>query len=339
MKKAYPYLSRHPRLFRAVPDVARSFRPGGRGRSRRSAVESHTILQTIRGGGPLIILIWLAILGTSIVMVTFIIQLFLTLRDEQLAPKALLDSLQATIRAGNYQEAWEICRANKAYVARVLKGALERIGRGKDAVETALIEHGLREAQVLRTKNSYLSVVGVVAPMIGLLGTVIGMMGAFAVLGASGVSDPRALSLRIGEVLMATASGLFIAIPAFIFYYYFRNRSTIVLVNADDKLNYLVEDIPFEELSGIKIGENFDAGAGAPAAGFLAQSFHGIDDELSDLQWHHPAWTKPLSPLRSLSRVGVKPEEWLNGKFIFRAGRSMFERLSLMSTRSFRSPR
>ena len=94
-------------------------------------MESHTILQTITGGGPLILLIWLAILGTSIVMVTFIIQLFLALRDEQLAPKALLESLQATIRAGNYQEAWEICRANKAYIARVLKGALERIGRGK----------------------------------------------------------------------------------------------------------------------------------------------------------------------------------------------------------------
>jgi biopolymer transport protein ExbB len=231
-----------------------------------AAAESHTILETIGGGGPLIILIWVAILATSVIMVTFIIQLFLTLRDEQLAPKALLDSLQATIRAGNYQEAWEICHANKAYIARVLKGALERIGRGKDAVENALIEHGLREAQVLRTKNSYLSVVGVVAPMIGLLGTVIGMMGAFAVLGSSGVSDPRALALRIGEVLMATASGLFIAIPAFIFYYYFRNRSTIVLVNADDKLNYLVEDIPFDELAGIKIGENFEAGASAPSS-------------------------------------------------------------------------
>ncbi len=229
--------------------------------------ESHSILQTIIGGGPLIIMIWIAILGTSIIMVTFIIQLFLSLRDEQLAPKALLDSLHATILAGNYQEAWEICRANKAYIALVLKGALERLGRGKDAVETALIEHGLREAQVLKTKNSYLSVIGVVAPMIGLLGTVIGMMGAFAVLGASGVSDPRSLALRIGEVLMATASGLFIAIPAFIFYYYFRNKATIVLVNADDKLNYIVEDIPFDELSGIRIGENFEAGAGAPVSG------------------------------------------------------------------------
>ncbi|MFA7345796.1 MAG: MotA/TolQ/ExbB proton channel family protein [Terrimicrobiaceae bacterium] len=226
--------------------------------------ENMNILQTILHGGPLIIMIWIGILGTSMTMLTFIIQLFIVMRDEQLAPKALVESLQSTIHAGNYQEAWEICRANKAYIAQVLKGALERLGRGKEAVETALIEHGIREGQALKTKNSYLSVIGVIAPMIGLLGTVIGMMGAFAVLGASGVADPRTLALRIGEVLMATASGLFIAIPAFIFYYYFRNRGTIVLVNADDKLNRLIEDIPFEELAGVRIGENFEAGAGAP---------------------------------------------------------------------------
>jgi biopolymer transport protein ExbB len=226
--------------------------------------ENMNIIQTIIKGGPLIIMIWLCILGVSMTMLTFIIQLFMSLRDEQLAPSALVESLRNTIHAGNYQEAWEICRANKAYIALVLKGTLERLGRGKEAVEISLIEHGIREAQIMKTKNSYLSVIGVIAPMIGLLGTVIGMMGAFAVLGASGVADPRSLALRIGEVLMATASGLFIAIPAFVFYYYFRNLATIVLVNADDKLNRLVEDIPFEELAGVRIGENFEAGAGAP---------------------------------------------------------------------------
>ncbi|MFV0414789.1 MAG: MotA/TolQ/ExbB proton channel family protein [Chthoniobacterales bacterium] len=233
--------------------------------------EQMSILQTILHGGPLIIFIWICILATSITMVTFIIQLFLTLRKEVLAPSALVESLRNAISAGNYQEAWEICKANKAYIATVLAGGLERIGRGKDATEIAIIEHGQRESQILKTKNSYLSVIGVVAPMIGLLGTVIGMMGAFAVLGSSGVSDPRTLALRIGEVLMATASGLFIAIPAFIFYYYFRNRSTIVTVDADDTMNRLIEDIPFAELSGIHIGENFEAGAGAPAEG-AAQS-------------------------------------------------------------------
>ncbi|GAB4171169.1 MAG: hypothetical protein Fur0032_10330 [Terrimicrobiaceae bacterium] len=241
--------------------------------------ENMSIIETILHGGPLIVFIWICILGTSMVMVTFIIQLFLILRQESLAPKALVESLQSTIAAGNYQEAWEICRANKSYVALVLQGVLERLGRGKEAVEVALVECGNREGTVLKTKNSYLSVIGVVAPMIGLLGTVIGMMGAFAVLGSSGVSDPRALALRIGEVLMATASGLFIAIPAFIFYYYFRNRATLELVSADAKLNRLIEDIPFEELSGIRIGENFEAGAGAPTVG--ASTSHRVSKALT----------------------------------------------------------
>lgn len=235
-----------------------------------------SIIQTILHGGPLIILIWICILATSVVLIMFTIQLFLILRIEHLAPKAILDSLQFAITAGNYQEAWEICKANsRVYVANVLRSTLERLGRGKDAVETAIIDHGQREGQVFKTKISYLSVIGVVAPMIGLLGTVIGMMGAFAVLGSSGVADPRALSLSIGEVLMATASGLFLAIPAFIFYYYFRNRATIVFVDTDDKMHRLIEDIPYEELHGIHIGENYEP---APAR---TQTAAGLSQRVS----------------------------------------------------------
>lgn len=217
-----------------------------------------SIIEMILHGGPLIVGIWLCIVGTSMVLVTYCIQLFMTLRAENLAPKALMESLKSTIDAGNYQEAWETCKANKAYVAKVLQGALERLGRGQDAVQGGLIEYGLRLAQPIKTKISYISVIGVIAPMIGLLGTVIGMMGAFAVLGQSGVADPRGLALRIGEVLMATASGLFIAIPAFIFYYYFRNLSTIVIGLSDDKLQHLMVDVPYEELHGIIIGDGAD---------------------------------------------------------------------------------
>ena len=228
--------------------------------------KKETILQTITGGGPLIIMIWLAIVGTSVTMVTFVIQNILTLRGAKLAPPPLIQSLQDTISAGNYQEAWEICNANRNYLANVLKAALARLGRGKEAVEDALAEHGLREATLIRTRNSYLSVIGVVSPMIGLLGTVIGMMGAFAVLGQSGISNPQALASKIGEVLLATASGLFIAIPAFVSYYIFRNRAQMVIVMADDVVNTLVRDIPFDELSGIQIGEAFSAGVGGTSA-------------------------------------------------------------------------
>ncbi|MGV3532482.1 MAG: MotA/TolQ/ExbB proton channel family protein, partial [Chthoniobacteraceae bacterium] len=151
-----------------------------------AAKEGHTLLEMIMESGPLIMMIWVAILATSIVMVTFIVQGLLQYRKDKYAPPPLIGSLSQTMQAGNYQEAWEICNANKNYLANVLKAALSRIGRGKAAVEDAIIEHGAREATMARTRNSYLSVIGVIAPMIGLLGTVIGMIGAFAVLGSTG---------------------------------------------------------------------------------------------------------------------------------------------------------
>jgi biopolymer transport protein ExbB len=228
-----------------------------------AGAKDHSVIDLIMDGGPLIITIWLAIIGTSVTMVTFIIQNIMSLRKDKLAPPALIAALEQTIAAGNYQETWETCNANKNYLANVLKAGLTRLGRGKEAVENAVAEHGLREASVLRTRNSYLSVIGVVSPMIGLLGTVIGMMGAFAVLASSGIGDPRALSGKIGEVLLATASGLFIAIPAFVSYYVFRNMSQMVIVHADDVVNNLLLDIPYEDLTGVQIGENFNAGGGA----------------------------------------------------------------------------
>ncbi|MBV9659441.1 MAG: MotA/TolQ/ExbB proton channel family protein [Verrucomicrobia bacterium] len=227
-----------------------------------ASAPEETVLQSILKTGPLGIMIWLMILAASIVMVTFVIQNFLTLRADRLAPPTLVRSLKDLVAAGNYQEAWETCRANRNYLANVLRSGLERLGRGKDAVEDALAEHALREATVLRTRNSYLSVIGVVSPMIGLLGTVIGMIKAFATLGRSGIGDPRALAGAIGEVLLATASGLFIAIPAFIFYYVFRNKTQSAIVAAEDRISAIIEDVPYEELQGLRIGENFSAGEG-----------------------------------------------------------------------------
>jgi biopolymer transport protein ExbB len=232
-----------------------------------AAAPEKKLYETIMEGTPLIKAVWVAIIVTSITMVTFIVQGIITLQKGKLAPIPLVESLKQTVAAGNYQEAWEICNANKNYLANVLKAALTRVGRGSEVVEEAIIEHGQREATLLRTRNSYLSVIGVISPMIGLLGTVIGMIGAFTVLAGSGISDPRALSGKIGEVLYATASGLFIAIPAFIFYYVFRNMTSVVVVHADDVVHSIVQDIPYAELEGVRIGPNFDAGAGGPGVG------------------------------------------------------------------------
>ncbi len=228
-----------------------------------AAASDESIIKQIWHGGAMVVFVWICLLATSVIMVTLIIQLAIMMQKAKLAPPPLVDSLRQLISSGNYQEAWETCNANKNYLANVLRAGLGRIGRGKEAVEGGLSEHGLREATLLRTKNSYLSVIGVVSPMIGLLGTVIGMMGAFSVLGASGMGNPKELAGKISEVLLATASGLFIAIPAFVAYYIFRNMSQASIVHADDIVNTLITDVPYDELAGMQVGENF-AAAGVP---------------------------------------------------------------------------
>jgi outer membrane biosynthesis protein TonB len=81
------------------------------------------------------------------------------------------------------------------------------------------------------------------------------MIRAFSTIGSSGIGDPSALSAAIGEVLVATATGLFVAIPAFAFYYVFSNRITVVTVFAEDVISSLFRGMPYEEFAGLEIGD------------------------------------------------------------------------------------
>ncbi len=203
--------------------------------------------------------------ASSILMVAFTAEGFFKLRFAKLAPAALRAKARELVAQGNYQEFWQTCKENPCFFSNVCAAMLERIGRGKDVAERITQEVAIKEASMLKTRNTYLSVIGVVTPMIGLSGTVTGMIKAFATLGQAGITDPAALSANISEVLIATAYGLIVAIPAFIFYYILRNRGQAVVILADSEINRLIEDIPFEELHGLKIGESFTAGQGAAA--------------------------------------------------------------------------
>lgn len=198
------------------------------------------------------IVMWI-LLGMSILVLTFAIELFLKLRISKLAPPAVIAMLRDAIATGNYYQALEICRANKCYLCNVFAAALERVGRGRDAVENAVAEVSAKEANELKANNNYLSVIGVVAPMVGLTGTVLGMMSAFSVLATEGVADPKGLSGAIAVVLIATATGLIVAIPGFVLFYFFKNRAQKVIVEANYQVNMLLEDIPFDQLVGFRI--------------------------------------------------------------------------------------
>jgi biopolymer transport protein ExbB len=221
--------------------------------------KSTTLADMLYEGGPVMVVLGLA----SVCLVWFTAEGFVILRTAKLAPPALIARIKEAFKAGNYQEAWNICRANRCFLSNVLGNGLERIGRSKDAVEFIVEETALRESNDLKTNTTYLSVVGVVSPMIGLTGTVWGMIGAFKALGDNGISNPSLLAGKIGEVLVATMSGLVVAVPAFIFFYILRARAQSAILHAESQVYRLLDDIPYDQLSGVRIGENFGTDSAA----------------------------------------------------------------------------
>jgi biopolymer transport protein ExbB len=201
--------------------------------------------------------LWILLIG-SIVMISFIIELFIRIRVKALAPPAVVAMLQDAMNTYNYQVAYDTCAANQNFLTQCLAPALKVIGLGKHAVEEAMNENFAKYSVRLKSRNNYLSVIGVVAPMIGLTGTVLGMMSAFSVLGSQGVANMTGLSAAISQVLIATATGLMVAIPAFIFFYYFKNFSTSAFTDVHTQLKSLTRNIPYDQLVGFQIlvGEN-----------------------------------------------------------------------------------
>jgi biopolymer transport protein ExbB len=174
---------------------------------------------------------------------------------KRMLPPEQIATVKSYFREGKYVDAYKYCQANSSAFCNVTRMAVSALGEGKTATEEAVIAEMAKENSRIQTFVSYLSVIGVCTPMIGLLGTVTGMISAFAVLGSSGIGDPSGLSAAIGEVLVATASGLFIAIPAFTAYYWLRNRGGKVLHDIQDTVAHLLRRMPYEKLAGAHIGD------------------------------------------------------------------------------------
>lgn len=169
------------------------------------------------------------------------------------APAACENQVKTFFREGDYVAAYNYCKKHKSPLANVLKAGIGILGEGKAAVEDAMSAALQQESTKLNTYISYLSVIGVCTPMIGLLGTVTGMIKAFANLGTAGIGDPSGLSAAIGEVLIATASGLLIAIPAFGMFYLLRSRSSSAMHYIQNVNRDLFRKMPYEHMSGLHI--------------------------------------------------------------------------------------
>ncbi|MDD2706674.1 MAG: MotA/TolQ/ExbB proton channel family protein [Verrucomicrobiae bacterium] len=277
-----------------APAAAEGAAPaGGEGAAAEGAHGDKTLLDLFKEGG------WIMypLACMSIWCAALIIECFIRIRLPKFVPANAIKELRQAFGEENYQQAWRICKSNPCFLTGVLIRGLERLGRGRAACESAISEHSLKESMMFRTRVSYLSTIGVVSPMVGLLGTVTGMIKAFQTLGAGGIADPSRLAAAIGEVLIATATGLFMAIPAFFLYYYFRNRLQSVIVLAEDIINQLVADVNFDELQGIKIGEGVgtDSGAIAAAPATAEQQASRVSQAISGVTVNCPSCNAPIA--------------------------------------------
>ena len=214
-------------------------------------VHNKTLMEQIKEGGWVMI----PIFAISVATLFLVVDGVLRTGAKKALPPQHVEAVRSFFRQGDYVGAYNYCKANPSPFTNVCRVAVSLLGEGKVVVEDGIYAEISKENSVMQTYISYLSVIGVCAPMIGLLGTVTGMIGAFAVLGSSGIGDPSALSGKIGEVLVATASGLIIAIPAFGAFYYLRNRAAKVLHDIQDTMAGLLRKMPYDQLAGVHIGD------------------------------------------------------------------------------------
>ena len=177
------------------------------------AVTHKTLWERIYEGGWVMI----PIAACSILTVYLVGEGVVRTSTSKLSPVESTNAVKNLFRQGDYVGAYNFCKANPSPVTNVVRVGVSYLGDGQNMTETAMSEELAKENSNVQTKLSYLSVIGVCTPMIGLLGTVTGMIKRVRHLGhVSGIGDPSSsLAAAIGEVLVATASGLIIAIPAF----------------------------------------------------------------------------------------------------------------------------
>jgi biopolymer transport protein ExbB len=215
------------------------------------AVHQKTLFQQIADGGW----VMFPIAACSIFTVYLIGDGIIRTSMKKVAPAEHEAQVKLLFRQGDYVGAYNYCRDNPSPLTNVLRTGISLLGDGKQIAEEGMLGELAKENGKMQTWISYLSVIGVCTPMIGLLGTVTGMIRAFDTLGSSGIGDPSSLSSAIGEVLTATASGLMIAIPAFGAFYFLRNRASSAMHRIQDTINGLFRKMPYDALAGVHIGD------------------------------------------------------------------------------------
>lgn len=180
-----------------------------------------TVEEMVRQGGPVLMVI--IALGFLTLMITA--YFFLTITTRREAPAKLARLAREQLRAGDVRGAYQMVEGRDELLARVLASGLKVADHDRFVIQEAMESEGERGATALWQKVSYLNNIGVIAPLLGLLGTVWGMIGAFnAIATESAQVKGISMAYSVSQAMITTAAGLVLAIPAMVLFYYFRGR-------------------------------------------------------------------------------------------------------------------
>jgi biopolymer transport protein ExbB len=191
----------------------------------QAAHSPETFLEIVFSGGIVGITIMVLIILCSIAAMALSVEQLLTLRPSVLMPQGLRDRVQQQLAAGNLKGAFQACDAEPSFLSFLIRTSLAEADSGWTAVEKALEDAAAEQTARLMRRVEYLAVIGNIAPMLGLLGTVVGLLFAFQqVASTQGVARAADLADGIYHALVSTVGGLIVAIPAMALYAAFRNR-------------------------------------------------------------------------------------------------------------------
>jgi biopolymer transport protein ExbB len=164
-------------------------------------------------------------LGLSFTLVSLFVMNILSIRRENVVPVGLLEGFEAHLNEKQYQEAYEMAKEDESFLGQVLSAGLAKLSTGYEQAIEAMQEVGEEENMKMEHRLSYLALIGTISPMVGLLGTVQGMISSFSVIAQSSTApEASELAAGISTALFTTLVGLFIAIPAIASYNILRNR-------------------------------------------------------------------------------------------------------------------
>ncbi len=212
-----------------------------------SIIPTRDLSRILQDAGPLMY----AIVCCSFLLVAFVLERIVSLRGSRVIPKPFVKRFMEQLREGrlNREQALTLCQENGSPVAQVFAGAVRKWGRPGVEVEQAVIDAGERVTNGLRRYLRVFYGVATVGPLLGLMGTVLGMIQTFNVIAAAdALGRAELLAGGIAKALLNTAGGLAVAIPASILYVFFVSRVDRLVLQIDTLAQEVVNVVSAEEL-------------------------------------------------------------------------------------------